>query len=159
MVTKNECTNDDRFPSRKNPRLKDFDYSTPNYYFLTICTFDKKCIFGKPGNPNHFGKIAEDGMNQISLHYPEARVDKYVVMPNHVHLILVLEHNGMDVPNIISSYKAFVTKMIHLVNPNLKVWQTSFHDHVIRNQKSYEKIWNYIDTNPIRWEEDCFYHC
>lgn len=98
-------------------------------------------------------------MNQISLHYPEARVDKYVVMPNHVHLILVLEHNGMDVPNIISSYKAFVTKIIHLVNPNLKVWQTSFHDHVIRNQKSYEKIWNYIDTNPIRWEEDCFYHC
>lgn len=78
-------------------------------------------------------------------------------MPNHVHMILVVEKKGSDLFNAIGSFKAASTRMIRALEPDLKIWQRSFYDHVIRNQKSYEKIWNYIDTNPIKWEEDCFY--
>lgn len=145
------------YPVRKNPRLANFDYSSPNDYFVTICTHEKKCIFGTPGQLNPMRIIAEHGLSQVSDHYQSVKVDKFVVMPNHVHAIIVITGGTADVPNVIGQYKAFVTKEIHKINPNIRVWQTSFHDHVIRNQKSYEKIWEYIDGNPVKWNEDCFY--
>ena len=91
--------------------------------------------------------------------YPWIRVDKYVVMPNHVHVILIADENDMQVSiaNIVGQYKMSVTKLIRKSSPEKIVWQRSFHDHIIRNQKSYEKIWNYIEDNPRKWEEDCFY--
>ena len=146
-----------RYPSRKNPRNQAIDYSAPNYYFITICTDQKACIFGEPNQLNEFGKIALDGIEQISVHYPEVTVDKCVVMPNHIHAILILTGNGRSVSDIVCSYKAYVTKRIHEIQPIRKVWQSSFHDHVIRNQQSYEKIWLYIEGNPLNWNKDCFY--
>ena len=146
-----------RFPSRKNPRLKGFDYSSVNYYFITICTRNKQCLFGLSGNLTPLGKLAEQGLQQIPLHFPEIRVDKYVVMPNHVHAILILKPGTTGLSTVVGSYKSSVTKQIHAINPKITVWQTSFHDHVIRNQPGYEKIWSYIETNPLKWEDDCFY--
>ena len=150
-------SNDERFPSRKHPRLKKYDYSEPNYYFITICTWQKLCLFGAAGSLNLYGKIAEQGILQIEAHFPNIRVDKYVIMPNHVHLILDLQRKGVSISQVIGQYKAFVTKEIRKIKPEKKVWQASFHDHIIRNQKSYETIWLYIDSNSRNWEKDCFF--
>ena len=149
--------NADRFPVRKHPRIRGYDYSQPNYYFVTICTGDKQCIFGTPDRLNSYGRIAEDGLQNIPAHFPTVRLDKYVVMPNHIHAILVLTDNDVSLPVVIGQYKAYVTKQIHSLHKGIPVWQTSFHDHVIRNQKAYEQIWRYIDSNPMNWQKDCFY--
>ena len=148
------------FPKRKSPRIPGYNYAVPNYYFITICTHDKKCIFGRPDDLNVYGKIAEEKLKKIPELYPAVRLDKYVVMPNHVHGIFAVENelDGVrDLSVIIGQYKMAVTKEIRIYEPNKNVWQRSYHDHVIRNQAGYEKIWMYIENNPLKWEEDCFY--
>ena len=145
-------------PKRKPTRIPNYDYSLPNYYFITICTHDKKCIFGKPGEMNVFGRYAEENLLNIPIQNPEIRVDKYVIMPNHIHVILVLSENSpKNIPTVIGQFKMSVTKRIREMKPGMEVWQRSFHDHIIRNQSGYEKIWTYIENNPQKWEEDCFY--
>ena len=149
-------------PVRKPTRIPGYDYSTDNYYFVTICTHEKKCIFGSVKELSRYGKIAAESAIQITNHYSGVRVDKFVVMPNHVHLIVVIGCDNRSEMNpglerVIGSYKAGVTRRIRQTAPDEQIWQRSFHDHVIRNQKDYEKIWSYIDTNPMRWDKDCFY--
>ena len=148
---------EDRFHSRKHPRLKEFDYASPNYYFITICTWEKACIFGDPGKLNVWGRVAEELLLEIGQHFDNVKVDKYVVMPNHVHIILILNGGSVEMPQMIGQYKSSVTRTIRQMAPEQKVWQTSFHDHVIRGQKDYERIWLYIEANPQNWEKDCFY--
>ncbi|MGN0978319.1 MAG: transposase [Faecousia sp.] len=147
----------ERYPSRKNPRLKQHDYALPNYYFVTICSWNKVCCFGRPGDLNRYGKIAEQGLLEIETHFSNVKVDKFVVMPNHVHAIIVLQGNDTDLSTVIGQYKSFVSRQIHVTEPGQRVWQTSYHDHVIRDQKGYERIWLYIDSNPANWEKDCFF--
>ena len=119
---------------------------------------NKKCIFGKSNQINEFGRIAGDFIEKITEHYPNVFVDKYVVMPNHVHMILYLSAgSSVSLSQIIGQYKMAVTKQIHKRDKDVIVWQRSFHDHVIRSRQSYEKIWEYIDNNPKKWELDCFY--
>ena len=149
-------------PKRKSPRIPKYDYSTPNYYFITICTHNKICIFGQPGNLNSYGRIAEEHLLRIPLLNPNIQIDKYVIMPNHLHVIFVVnpkenENDMVDLSFVIGQYKMSVTKKIRMKEPGKMVWQRSFHDHVIRNQKRYEMIWQYIENNPLKWEEDCFY--
>ena len=144
--------------SRKATRIPHYDYSNHNYYFLTLCTDHRKCIFGQPGNLNDLGRIVEKHIINVPKFYQNVMVDKYVVMPNHVHMILVL--NGEVNPNtslIMGQFKRGVTMEIREIMPDFPVWQRSFHDHVIRNQKDYERIWLYIDANPMNWSKDCFY--
>ena len=143
--------------SRKSARIPKYDYSTCNYYFVTICTHNRRCIFGLPNEQNEFGKIAEEQIRQISMHYQSVKIDHYVVMPNHVHMIIVLEKEKHDLNQIIAQYKSGVSRCIHKMNPDIEIWQRSYHDHVIRNQKSYENIWLYIEANPVNWDKDCFY--
>ena len=147
-------------PKRKSPRIAGYDYSKPNDYFVTICTNDKKCIFGMPGRLNRNGKIAEDCLKRIEKINPAITVDKYVIMPNHIHVVLIISENNdrsTNIATVIGQYKMAVTKRIRAEDPGIIVWQRSFHDHVIRNQQGYEKIWLYIEDNPRKWEEDCFY--
>lgn len=145
-------------PARKTTRIPDYDYSLQNYYFLTICTYEKKCIFYTDRELNNHGKTAGMLLEQIPEHFPGVRVDKWVVMPNHVHLILAIEtRQCASAITIIGLYKSSVTKEIHETDPNLSVWQRSFHDHIIRNKRQYDEIWHYIDTNLLRWEDDCFH--
>ena len=150
-------SDDDRFPSRKNPRMRNFDYSSSCYYFITICTWKKTCIFGKPDALNAWGITAETVLTEIEKHFVHVKVDKYVIIPNHVHMILVLGNTNAGVSTIIGQYKSSVTRIIRKTQPHQKIWQTSFHDHVIRNQKDYERIWLYIDANPQNWNKDCFF--
>ena len=144
-------------PKRKSPRIPGYDYSSVNYYFITICTHEKRCFFGEPGKLNRMGKIAEEYLLNIPNLHSEIRLDKYVVMPNHIHAVFDVQNSNRDLAVIIGQYKMAVTKQIRETMPEFEVWQRSFHDHVIRNQSRYERIWNYIEDNPRKWEEDCFY--
>ena len=144
-------------PKRKNPRIQGYDYSTKGAYFITICTHHKKCLFWTNGKLNCLGQIVYDAVQQIPTHFPQNRVEQFVIMPNHIHMILVTEHGGADASVVVGSFKSYVTRMIHRDRPDLTIWQTSFHDHVIRSWKQYQKIREYIQTNPMRWNKDCFY--
>ena len=150
-------TQNNKLPQRKHPRLKNYNYAQNNSYFVTICAHEKKYIFGKPQELSIFGKIAADTLTEIPRHFPDIAIDHFVVMPNHVHAILSVTCAGTDLSVVIGQYKAHVTKQIHQAAPGIQVWQTSFHDHIIRNDVDYTRIWNYIDGNPLKWEDDCFY--
>ena len=162
-------------PSRKRIRLKGYDYSSPGAYFITICTKDKKCILGKivgtdlPGGPYNelsvYGVVAEKYIENMKDFYDYIKIEKYIVMPNHIHMILrVTEMAGQKrtvgtpvptnsvVAGFVGTFKRFCNKEY-----GVNIWQISFHDHIIRGEKDYAKIWQYIDTNVLKWEQDCFY--
>ena len=148
--------------SRKSPRIPNFDYSSDHYYFVTICTHNRRCLFGEPEHLNSWGQIARNQILQIEEHYSNINVDQYVVMPNHVHMILVVgcgakAEKNPNLSQIIAQLKSGISREIRKSAVEMTVWQRSFHDHVIRTQKDYEKIWLYIQTNPQRWDKDCFY--
>jgi len=159
-------------PNRKPTRLKNFDYSQNGYYFVTICTYNKKCIFGNvvgqglaPAvmNLSAFGKIANKEIHNLKNRYENICIDKCVIMPNHIHAIIVIQNKTAGaspcptLSDIVCTFKSMTTRNCHLINSKIKIWQTSFHDHIIRNEVDYMKIWEYIDTNPLKWKEDCFY--
>ena len=164
-------------PQRKRNRLCCFDYSSPGVYFVTICTQNRKnllCSIVGDGStvPKPPGQIAEQWIRKIPEKYPSVCVDKCVVMPNHVHILLRITWSG-DVTacesgtvnpsptlgNIIGWYKYHTTKSInqHWKTKDEQVFQRSYHDHVIRTEKDYQMIWQYIDANPLLWKKDCFY--
>lgn len=155
-------------PKRKSPRLKDFDYSSSGAYFITICTQNKACLLSRivgeglapPATRlTNFGKVAQKQINQLENRFPSVCVDKYVIMPNHIHLILRLRKKtggaspSPTVSEVIGAYKSLTTRICKHGN----LFQRSFYDHVIREDDEYLKIWEYIDTNPAKWTEDCFY--
>ena len=135
-----------------------YDYSSCNYYFITICTHNRLCLFGSPDHLSESRQIAKTHLEQLSSHYAGISVDKYVVMPNHIHMILILPSgNPYNLNQIIGQYKSGVTRMIRKNKSKTEaVWQRSYHDHIIRNQKDYEMIWLYIHSNPANWKKDCF---
>ena len=156
-------------PKRKQNRLTEYDYSTPNAYFITICTENRRNLFWKdigtvidrPENVplTNLGIIVRQSVMNIPKHYPTISVDRFVVMPNHVHLLLQIHTNTdgrpMAAPTIstgINQFKGIVSK-----KAGFSVWQKGFHDHVVRNEKDYLEIWNYIDGNPSKWAEDTLY--
>ncbi len=146
-------------PKRKLPRMKGFDYSTNNYYYVTICTAEKKHLFWERGNLSEMGKIAKEELENISAHYANVSVDKYVVMPNHVHAILIIgcdtqSEKPPTLSTVVGAYKAGVSRQIHRLDPTITIWQKSFYDSVIRNEQMYRDVWNYIDGNPAQWEND-----
>ena len=155
-------------PKRKSPRLPGYDYSTNGAYFITICTKEKKPIFGPVGADSISARmVARTFLDTISR-YPQVNAPIYTVMPNHFHAIIVSERADMEsaptISQIIQSFKRYSTvEYVKLVKDGTvppfdeKIWQRSFYDHVIRDEAGYLKIWNYIEGNPSKWEEDCFY--
>ena len=144
--------------ARKSPRIPNYDYSTQNYYFITICSHNRRCIFGTVEKLSEIGEIAEKHIAQLPTHYEDISVEKFVVMPNHVHMILALNcHGKYDVQQIIGQYKSGVSREVGKKYSLDSVWQRSFHDHVIRSQAAFEKIWLYIEGNPQCWKDDYFF--
>jgi len=148
---------------RKRLRLENFDYGANGYYFITICTKDKKKLFSKRvGNGldrSGAGMIAEEHLLAIPTHFPQVRIDHYVIMPNHIHAIIVIEtaNVGRSRPSptlsmVVGLYKSGVSRAV-----GYPIWQKSFHDHVIRNETDYQMIWQYIENNPLQWELDELY--
>jgi len=153
----------DNLPKRKPIRIDDYDYSTPGAYFITVCTANREKLFWesvgadiiRPGNVplSASGQIAEQGILQIAEHYENISVDKYCIMPDHIHLILRIESDGdgrmVSAPTastVVGSMKRWVSKQI-----GRPIWQKSFYDHGIRNQQDYDEIWEYIENNPLKY--------
>ena len=159
------------FPKRKQNRLKDYDYDSAGAYFITVCTQDRKCLlshivgggaFDAPENQlTSMGKIVEKYI-QSGNHIDRVTVEKYVIMPNHVHLLLIVDMvdgtsrapspTNAVIPHFMSTFKRFCHRDI-----GQKIFQRSYHDHVVRDRQDYLKIWEYIENNPKQWELDCFY--
>ena len=166
-------------------RLKNWDYRNNGAYFITINTGNRKHFFGEIINSemqlSPIGEYAENFWMEIPKHFPFVELGNFVVMPNHTHGILIINNTDsvMDkslqrndstgnqyysdispksgsISTIIRSYKSVVSKHARLLNPEFN-WQPKFHDHVIRNSESFERIQNYIENNPSNWKEDKFY--
>ena len=157
------------FPQRKPNRLTEYDYSTPNAYFLTICTKNRKNLFWKnvgaiidrPENIplTNLGCLVRQCIIEIPMHYPMISVDNFVVMPNHIHLLLQI-HTDADGRSLIAPTISTVVRLMKGTvskQAGFSVWQKGFDDHVIRNDKDYQSIWNYIQGNPGKWTEDQLY--
>ena len=156
-------------PARKPNRLSQYDYSTPGAYFITICTKDKRCILGSVvgasiARPERValsavGKIVEKAILQIPAHYPAVTVDQYVVMPNHVHLLLQIHTDESGRPMVAPTVSRIMQQMKGAVTKQIgqSIWQKLYHDHVIRGENDYLKIWQYIQSNPAKWQDDCFF--
>ena len=170
----------ENLPERKNNRLKDFDYSTAGAYFVTICTKDRKQILSTirvgtdKSNDNteshvgcdahiapyielsRYGKVAEKYIKNIP------GIDVYAIMPNHIHMIIIIGEDRnrtmrassptRSIPQVVKSFKIMVSKEC-----GESIWQRSYYDHIIRNEKDYMEKREYILNNPVRWDQDIYY--
>ncbi|MBR2354559.1 MAG: transposase [Clostridia bacterium] len=157
------------FPKRKPTRLKDFDYNQAGAYFVTVCTEHRENILSVVGGDAPqiellpYGMIVDRCVNQLRNFYEDITVDRYVIMPNHIHVILILSDDGASrtspptrqhsrVSSFVSTFKRFCNKEY-----GRNIWQTSFHDHIIRDREDYEKHVRYILENPMQWRYDELY--
>ena len=162
------------FFSRKPQRLKDYDYSRNNAYFLTVCTQNKKHILGSVSDGkmilSEFGKQVDKRILNIEKMYG-VNIENYVIMPNHIHILLLIDGIGTTqglfptVSQIMQELKSVTTlDYINGVKSGLfepfenKIRQKSFYNHIIRNKNDYLKIWEYIDNNPLKWDLYCYYN-
>lgn len=168
-------------------RLKNWDYRNNSAYFITINTGNRRHFFGEiinsEMNLSPIGECAENFWMEIPKHFPFVELGNFVVMPNHTHGILIINNvkslhcndsnqcndsamtnqyyseispKSGSISTIVRSYKSVVSKHARLLNPEFN-WQSKFHDHIIRNSESLERIQNYIENNPSNWKEDKFY--
>ncbi len=151
--------------NRKRNRKKGFDYSSEQFYFITICTNERIHNFGhveKDGMLlNADGKIAEEQIHWLEKQYPYVYIHNAVVMPNHVHILFEIDVQHIlpgtktkPVSELIGAYKTTTSKLIHLSKNKAFKWQRSFHDHIVRSANRYENIYHYITENPARWHQD-----
>ena len=166
-----EMDNKKEFPKRKSTRLKNYDYSKTGAYFITICTKDRKKLLSSivgEGSPlpklSICGDVINNWIQKIPEKYLNVSVDSYVIMPNHIHLILSISGNdgrGNPSPTVVDVIGWLKYQTIKEINEmrisKESIWQRSFHDHVIRDRNDYDKIAKYIYENPIKWKYDCFY--
>jgi len=160
----------------KSTRLPQWDYSTPWWYFVTICTSDGVCWFGDVDNGkmnlSKVGEIAQEYWQEITVHFSNVSLDEFIVMPNHIHGIVVIKHqqptkrgrdgacpvstseNTITLGNIVGSFKSAVTRWCCQNGSDDFAWQPRFYDHIIRNEKSLQKIRFYIHHNAKKWEDD-----
>jgi len=159
---------------RRSIRLKDYDYSQPGAYFVTICAKGRECLFGHVIDgmmlPNDSGKIAVSCWHDLTTHYEYVGLDAFVVMPNHVHGIIILRHpddggaglkpaptlKRHGLPEIVRAFKTFSSRRINILrsSPGMPVWQRNYYEHVIRNEHDMHAVREYIVNNPAGWNKD-----
>ena len=155
-------------PERKHPRLKEYDYSLPGYYYVTICAADETVCLSRVGRGlapaaaqvtlTEAGRIAREQLFALEQRYPYVRIDKYVIMPDHIHVIVELMgpmcqgQKRLDLMAIMCAYKSIATRTLNQTfsSPGKKWFQTSFYETVLRNERAYQECWKYIDENPMK---------
>lgn len=176
-------------PQRHTIRLTDYDYSQNGFYFVTVCCQDKICRFGKVKECevvlNDAGKIARDEWLKTPLLRPNIELGEFIIMPNHMHGIIVINDNFvgtncirpamgvLDTPlqrefkspsqtlgSILRGYKSAVTKQVKQLYSisEIRLWQRNYYEHIIRNEVSYNNISDYIVNNPYNWMSDDYYN-
>jgi REP element-mobilizing transposase RayT len=175
-----------QFHHRGSIRLREYDYSQPGGYFVTLCTHRRECILGDiaDGNVqlNQFGEIVKEEWLRTEQIRPEITMDEFMVMPNHMHGIIMIRndahnksvgaHSGAPrdrayrrtplrrepktLGSIIAGFKSVVTHRINLLRktPHTPIWQRNYYEHVIRDEENLNRIRQYIIDNPVKWDED-----
>ena len=165
-------------PDRRSIRLQGYDYSQAGAYAVTICTHNRDCLFGEIAGGkmvlNHAGHAALQCWQAIPDHFPHAELDAFVMMPNHVHgIVVIADRRGTacraptqveqfghpvagSIPTVIRSFKSAVTKRINEIRntPGAKVWQRNYYEHIIRDEGELKRMREYITNNPVQWELD-----
>lgn len=145
-------------PKRKSIRMAGYDYSAPGAYFITVCVADRRAILWNVGAATSrpslslIGSVVQTAIEQIPQHYPMITVDKYCIMPDHIHMILSV-NTDVDGRQIAApTVSTAIGQMKRWVSVQLgrSIWQKSFIDRVIRNDKGYQAIWEYIENNLIK---------
>jgi putative transposase len=160
---------------RRSIRLKDYDYSQAGAYFITICTYNKECLFGKVVNGemalNEYGKAVEREWLRTTEIRPNLELDEFIIMPNHMHGIVVIVESNVGATGrsplpkgptpksmgaIVAGFKSSATKHINNLRstPYKPVWQRNYYEHVIRNESDLSEIQEYIVNNPLKWDLD-----
>ena len=170
----------DELQKRKTPRYQSYDYNRAGAYFITICTQNRQCILsrivGTGGRAcarpefTEYGRIVEKYIRQLNDFYNHISVDGYVIMPNHIHLLLLIKEDRMDngqsgtpVPTNVaranSTCAQFISTLKRFCNKEYgkNIWQARFYDHIIRSRDDYNEHISYIDENPVRWFYDELY--
>ena len=167
---------------RKTPRYQYCDYNSEGEYFITICTQNRRCILSRVVGTGvldcpqteltSYGKIADKYIKQLNDFYDYLSVEEYVIMPNHVHILLWVKENkniirngqsGTPVPTNVeranSVCSQFVSTFKRFCNREYgeNIWQSRFNDHIIRNREDHEEHIKYIYENPMRWFYDELY--
>ncbi|MEO8398774.1 MAG: transposase [Ignavibacteriaceae bacterium] len=163
---------------RKTIRLKEYDYSQPNWYYVTICAHKKESLFGSIHNGkmqlNKFGEMTKQEWLKTKIIRPNIDLDDFVIMPNHLHGIIIIEYKinscrgesqyaptdkklkspSQSLGAIIRGFKSSVTKQINVSRNALgkPVWQRNYYKHKIRNETDLFRIRHYIKNNPLEWE-------
>ena len=165
---------------RRSIRLRGYDYAQAGAYFVTICTRNRECLLGdvEEGEMHlsEFGRLAQTTWEDLPRHYPHVRLDAWIVMPNHVHGIIVLTDvddtpvgagfkpaptnnagsSRHGLPEIVRAFKTFSSRRINAARSAVGApfWQRNYYEHIIRNDESLNRIRQYIEDNPARWHED-----
>jgi putative transposase len=154
--------------NRRSPRLSGFDYSQDYAYYVTICTHERGCLFGSISNGqmilNAAGQIAAARWRAIPEHFPGVWLDAFVVMPNHLHGIVILQYVPVEglaqqdvkrqpLGTIVGTFKSVVSREINTLRGarGAQVWQERFYDHIVRDEADLERIRYYIEMNPANW--------
>uniref|UniRef100_A0A832DK82 Transposase n=1 Tax=Ignavibacterium album TaxID=591197 RepID=A0A832DK82_9BACT len=157
----------------ESTRIPGYDYSNPNWYYVTINTKNHYCYFGNilDGKMflNDIGKLTEKFWQEIPVHFKTAEIDYYIIMPNHIHGIIIINElpplvetghapslqeqtKRYSLSNIIGSFKSAVSNKIHKIGYNQFQWQPRFYERIIRNEKELFRIRKYIEQNPLKWD-------
>jgi REP element-mobilizing transposase RayT len=156
------------YPQRKSPRLQGYNYALSGAYFVTICTHERACLFGAVNagemQLSRVGQYAASCWLAQPEHFANVDLDAWVMMPNHLHGILVIDSDRepsstVTLGAILNTYKGAVTRMVRRLPgcAELRVWQGRYHDHIIRDEGRLNTIRQYVMDNPARWQEDIFY--
>ena len=164
---------------RHSLRLQSYDYSQPGAYFITICTYEKKNLLGNivdgEMNLTEAGRTIWDIWESLPKRYPEIQLDAFVVMPNHIHGIIMVLYNSevgaihelplprtriqrrrMLLPKVVGYFKMNTAKQVNVIRDTrgTPVWQRNYYEHIIRNEDQLQRLREYIINNPVRWHED-----
>jgi REP element-mobilizing transposase RayT len=180
--------------NRQSIRLQGYDYSQSGAYFITICTYKKEKYFGEIVNAevklNLVGQYALHQWKMIPQRFENVELDEFIIMPNHIHGIIVIRSWGEGSENrhhfppgnafsdlsplrineqlqpngtvpgsigaIVQNYKSSTSRKINAMPKlkDIKLWQTNYYDHIIRDEEDYARIVEYIRNNPQKWEQD-----
>ena len=155
------------FHHRRSIRLKDYDYSRPGAYFVTISTHDRVECLGEivdgEMSLSAAGQIAAETLQWVAGRYSYVELDAWVVMPNHIHAIIVLADDAgantykrKPLGRIVGMFKTASTKRVNQLQdtPGRLFWQRNYYEHIVRNGRSLDRLRRYIAGNPARWPED-----
>ena len=159
-------TGDKPRPSRRSIRLKGYDYSQEGAYFVTICTRDREPLLGRIADGqmvlSEFGMVVARSWLWLAARYPFVELDEWVVMPNHVHGIVILRRGGSrtaptkPLGRLVGAFKTVSAKRINQIRgvPGEPVWQRNYYERIVRDDDELSRLRRYVLDNPVQWETD-----